>query len=70
MNRETIEEEQIDDVKAFAAAFALAVTEVSYGENSLIAKNGDESLYTVLELVFPQVGLSRFCVAKQAFGKC
>ena len=45
----------ISDAKAFSEAFALAVTEQTTETNGLIAKKGKESLYGILEQVFPQV---------------
>ena len=43
------------DAKEFATAFASAVTEESVGKNNFIARDGPESIYSLLQRVFPQV---------------
>ena len=48
----------VNDAKEFAAAFACALTEATDNQSDLIIKNGQESLYGILERVFPQVWLS------------
>ena len=51
------------DPKEMAASFALAVTEQSVDENSWIIKNGDESLYQTLLLLFPEVAFTAFPIS-------
>jgi hypothetical protein len=47
-----------DNAHDFAAAFACAVTAVSTDENAWVAKNGDESVFSVMSQLFPQVAFS------------
>jgi hypothetical protein len=42
-------------VKEFCVAFACAVTEPSSDTDALIAKNGDESIFSLLQRIFPEV---------------
>lgn len=53
MNSEIVQ--RIDDAKEFSISFAFSVSEVSAGHNDLIAKRGAESIYAVLQKIFPQV---------------
>jgi hypothetical protein len=50
------------DAKEFAAAFARAVTEESDGGNDYIARYGQESIYALLQRVFPQVCPCSNCI--------
>jgi hypothetical protein len=43
------------DVEEFAAAFTIAVTEVSNSSADMVAKNGNHSIFSVLQGIFPQV---------------
>jgi hypothetical protein len=49
------------DVKEFAIAFTVAVTEVSDPAVDLVAKNGEHSIFSTLERIFPQAR-ERSCV--------
>jgi hypothetical protein len=50
------DEPQVTDAREFSMAFASAVTEATGNEEDCIAKNGDESLFALMNAVFPQVG--------------
>ncbi len=48
-------QEHVLVAKEFCTALASAVTEASLRDKDLIAKNGDESVFAVLQRMFPQV---------------
>ena len=60
MNRAT---DKFDYPRELAALFALTVTEEA--KQSLIAKNGETSLYETLAQVFPQVVLNYVVTERQ-----
>ena len=45
----------IENPKAFSAEFACAVTEASTNQSDWVARNGEESLFSTLERMFPEV---------------
>jgi hypothetical protein len=51
-----------NSAKDFSIAFATAVTESSDNPTQWIAKNGDDSIFALLQRIFPEVRCLKFSV--------